>query len=214
MTQNAQFGLPSGEVLNLLILSRSKGELLTDRRLTNSEVAQAMRPSLRECRVTDIHLATQRSDDWPLEDIPLGVLGVLGVLGDDAPAKLDRGQRRKLFTHPMRPGSCLVFPMPPSAERVTAQSVKKENICRVIVTTTAGNTVEGAHVKEVFDRFQEESQLPYSESPHPESSRLASSPNQTSDQSTASQIEHRAVRKHDILCQSVACIASESQSWR
>jgi sialate O-acetylesterase len=39
---------------------------------------------------TDIPMATQRSDDWPLEDVPLG------VLGDDPPAKLDRSQRRQL----------------------------------------------------------------------------------------------------------------------
>ena len=46
--------------------------------------------NLQASRMTDIPFATQRSDDWPLEDVPLG------VFGDDAPAKLDRGQRRKL----------------------------------------------------------------------------------------------------------------------
>ena len=39
---------------------------------------------------TDIPLATQRSDDWPMEDIPRG------VLGDPPPANFDRGQRNKL----------------------------------------------------------------------------------------------------------------------
>ena len=46
--------------------------------------------NLQADRVSDIPFATQRSDEWPLENIPLG------VLGDDAPVKLDRGQRRKL----------------------------------------------------------------------------------------------------------------------
>ena len=46
--------------------------------------------NLQASRMTDIPFATQRSDDWPLEQIPLG------VLGDDAPANVDRGQRRKL----------------------------------------------------------------------------------------------------------------------
>lgn len=39
---------------------------------------------------SDIPVATQRSDDWPMEAVPLG------VFGDAAPAELDRGQRRKL----------------------------------------------------------------------------------------------------------------------
>lgn len=39
---------------------------------------------------TDIPFATQRSDDWPLANVPLG------VLGDEAPAQIDRGQRRKI----------------------------------------------------------------------------------------------------------------------
>lgn len=46
--------------------------------------------NLQAARVTDIPFATQRSDNWPLENIPLG------VLADDAPTKLDRGQRRQL----------------------------------------------------------------------------------------------------------------------
>lgn len=46
--------------------------------------------NLQASRNSDIPFATQRSDDWPLENVPLG------VLGDDVPAKLDRGQRRKL----------------------------------------------------------------------------------------------------------------------
>ncbi len=46
--------------------------------------------NLQASRNTDIPFATQRSDDWPLENIPLG------VLGDDAPSKLDRQQRRKV----------------------------------------------------------------------------------------------------------------------
>lgn len=46
--------------------------------------------NLQAARNTDIPFATQRSDDWPLENIPLG------VLGDDAPVTIDRGQRRKL----------------------------------------------------------------------------------------------------------------------
>lgn len=39
---------------------------------------------------TDVPLATQRSDDWPLEDVPRG------VLGDDPPLSADRGQRRTI----------------------------------------------------------------------------------------------------------------------
>lgn len=46
--------------------------------------------NLQAERSSDIPFATQRSDDWPMEDIPLG------VLGDDVPAKVDRGHRRKL----------------------------------------------------------------------------------------------------------------------
>lgn len=46
--------------------------------------------NLQANRNTDIPFATQRSDDWPLENIPLG------VLGDDAPIQLDRQQRRKV----------------------------------------------------------------------------------------------------------------------
>jgi len=46
--------------------------------------------NLQAARTSDIPFATQRSDDWPLENTPLG------VLGDDAPKKIDRGQRRKL----------------------------------------------------------------------------------------------------------------------
>lgn len=46
--------------------------------------------NLQAERVSDIPFATQRSDDWPLENTPLG------VFGDDAPEKLDRGQRRQL----------------------------------------------------------------------------------------------------------------------
>lgn len=39
---------------------------------------------------SDIPLATQRSDDWPLESVPLG------VFEGDVPAALDRGQKRQL----------------------------------------------------------------------------------------------------------------------
>jgi sialate O-acetylesterase len=46
--------------------------------------------NLQANRNTDIPFATQRSDDWPLENIPFG------VLGDDAPIQLDRQQRRKV----------------------------------------------------------------------------------------------------------------------
>ncbi len=45
--------------------------------------------NLQASRITDIPFATQRSDDWPLENIPRDVL-------DEAPVNLDRGQRRKL----------------------------------------------------------------------------------------------------------------------
>lgn len=40
---------------------------------------------------TDIPIATQRSDDWPMENVPLGVLGT------DPPSKLERPQRRQLM---------------------------------------------------------------------------------------------------------------------
>ena len=40
---------------------------------------------------TDIPLATQRSDDWLMEQIPLN------VFGDRPPEKLQRGERGKLF---------------------------------------------------------------------------------------------------------------------
>ena len=40
---------------------------------------------------TDIPLATQRSDDWPMEETPLS------VLGNDPPAKLERPQRNQLL---------------------------------------------------------------------------------------------------------------------
>jgi sialate O-acetylesterase len=40
---------------------------------------------------TDIPVATQRSDDWPLENVPLG------VLGDDPPARRERPQRGQLI---------------------------------------------------------------------------------------------------------------------
>lgn len=46
--------------------------------------------NLQLARQSDVPLATQRSDDWPLEQIPLG------VLGDDTLLEIDRGQRRKL----------------------------------------------------------------------------------------------------------------------
>jgi len=46
--------------------------------------------NLQAERVSDVPFATQRSDDWPLENVPLG------VFGDNAPEKLDRGQRRQL----------------------------------------------------------------------------------------------------------------------
>ncbi len=39
---------------------------------------------------SDIPLGTQRSDDWPMENIPLG------VLGDDPSPNADRGQRRTI----------------------------------------------------------------------------------------------------------------------
>ncbi|MGB7345301.1 MAG: hypothetical protein WBD20_13890 [Pirellulaceae bacterium] len=47
--------------------------------------------NLQADRITDIPFATQRSDDWPLETIPLG------VLDDDASTKLDRKQKNKLL---------------------------------------------------------------------------------------------------------------------
>ena len=46
--------------------------------------------NVQASRGSDIPFATQRSDDWPMENTPLG------VLGDDAAMKIDRGQRRKL----------------------------------------------------------------------------------------------------------------------
>jgi sialate O-acetylesterase len=46
--------------------------------------------NLQADRITDIPFATQRSDNWPLENVPLG------VHGEDVPKKLDRGQRRKV----------------------------------------------------------------------------------------------------------------------
>ena len=39
---------------------------------------------------TDIPFATQRSDEWPLENVPLD------VLGEEMPAQIDRGQRRRI----------------------------------------------------------------------------------------------------------------------
>ncbi len=47
--------------------------------------------NLQAGRISDIPVATQRSDNWPLEATPLG------VLGDDTPAQLDGRQRRKLL---------------------------------------------------------------------------------------------------------------------
>ena len=47
--------------------------------------------NLQAARHADIPFATQRSDDWPLENIPRGVLGA------EAPETIDRGQRRKLM---------------------------------------------------------------------------------------------------------------------
>lgn len=41
---------------------------------------------------SDLPLATQRSDDWPMEAVPLGVLGEAGFAG----GKLDRGSRNKI----------------------------------------------------------------------------------------------------------------------
>jgi sialate O-acetylesterase len=46
--------------------------------------------NLQADRLTDIPFATQRSDDWPLENIPLG------VLTEDLPVKFDRSQQRQL----------------------------------------------------------------------------------------------------------------------
>ncbi|NND97425.1 MAG: hypothetical protein HKN47_08885 [Pirellulaceae bacterium] len=46
--------------------------------------------NLQANRMTDIPFATQRSDDWPLERVPLG------VFDDNTATTLDRGQRRKL----------------------------------------------------------------------------------------------------------------------
>lgn len=40
---------------------------------------------------TDLPFATQRSDDWTFEEIPLG------VLGEDPPATVDRGQRNQII---------------------------------------------------------------------------------------------------------------------
>ncbi|MEM7454302.1 MAG: hypothetical protein AAF456_08090 [Planctomycetota bacterium] len=39
----------------------------------------------------DLPLATQRSDDWPMEAVPLG------ALGEDAPAEVSRGDRNKIL---------------------------------------------------------------------------------------------------------------------
>lgn len=41
---------------------------------------------------SDLPLATQRSDDWPMEAVPLGVLGEAGFAG----GKLDRGSRNRI----------------------------------------------------------------------------------------------------------------------
>lgn len=49
--------------------------------------------NLQAERLTDIPFATQRSDDWPLETVPLGAVG---EIDGAAPAKLDRGQKRQL----------------------------------------------------------------------------------------------------------------------
>ena len=40
---------------------------------------------------SDIPLATQRSDDWPMENIPLG------IFGEPAPEQLSRPQRNQLM---------------------------------------------------------------------------------------------------------------------
>jgi len=47
--------------------------------------------NLQAARHTDIPFATQRSDDWPLENIPRDLLGA------EAPVTIDRGQRRRLL---------------------------------------------------------------------------------------------------------------------
>ena len=47
--------------------------------------------NLQASRNVDIPFATQRSDDWPLESIPLG------VFDQEVTQKLDRGQRRKVL---------------------------------------------------------------------------------------------------------------------
>ncbi|MFK8112995.1 MAG: hypothetical protein AB8B91_12370 [Rubripirellula sp.] len=47
--------------------------------------------NLQAHRMTDIPFATQRSDDWPLENVPLG------VHDEEVTAKLDRQQKRKLI---------------------------------------------------------------------------------------------------------------------
>jgi len=46
--------------------------------------------NLQASRMTDIPFATQRSDSWPMESIPVG------VFGDDVAGKLDRRQQRQL----------------------------------------------------------------------------------------------------------------------
>lgn len=46
--------------------------------------------NLQADRITDIPFATQRSDDWPMERVPKG------VLPEDTPLNIDRGQRRQL----------------------------------------------------------------------------------------------------------------------
>ena len=45
--------------------------------------------NLQADRNSDVPFATQRSDDWPLEGVPLG------IVDDERPVKLDRAQRRK-----------------------------------------------------------------------------------------------------------------------
>ena len=47
--------------------------------------------NLQASRMTDIPFATQRSDDWSLESVPLG------IFGDQVPTKLDRRQRNELM---------------------------------------------------------------------------------------------------------------------
>jgi sialate O-acetylesterase len=47
--------------------------------------------NLQVHHVTDIPFATQRSDEWTFEEIPLG------VLGENPPATLDRRQRNQII---------------------------------------------------------------------------------------------------------------------